>query len=594
MQDFYKNEIVNFIAKDIYISANGRTFLICKLPNEESGTYFVPAFEFQLWDNWYLDRPIQCKCTKYDEERHKYFWKQSYTKAIQYCYPSFPSEETFKVIGKSTDPNNQADYYILKDAFGFGEHRIYDDQLDHELMDNEEVVLKVLQMVCQEDGFSGYLELAPVTKQATPVATLSDEEGRDIDCVEDNHHEFKTTIVFPPLKPNQLPVADIKAQMETILKTIAGFMNRDGGELYIGVNDHGVVKGIEADFQHLNDDDTDLCTYQGNPDGFERKIRHAMTKSYGTKTPNDDVDFKFETLRGLTYCKITIEKGMDPVLVNRQELFKRMGNKTDRLTGSSINDFYKRWYGRDVAAKPAPPITQEESLDPTSQPLPTQVVPTPTVRVSHPLPVVSLNESKVSRYLRFYSNGEWSWGLTRAQDRDIVCHVPFYKGYRGSSDLLLYCYKSGNVNAVKVSTVSDKIFKKKKDTRFRSPQAFIPDNSLLDAFVVDSHTVIAFKFKDGNDRDYYKCHYADAFGVHSSFNSRGNQVSATSLDFELVDVAIVPMRLIADIDEWVVCGDDSSSPDKRKYLSVESSSASRDIPIFESLFAANKAKNVCQ
>ena len=52
-----------------------------------------------------------------------------------------------------------------------------------------------------------------------------------------------------------------KKMEHVILKTVAGFMNLEGGTLLIGVNDDGSIYGLEADYATL--------TSKGNRDGYE-------------------------------------------------------------------------------------------------------------------------------------------------------------------------------------------------------------------------------------------------------------------------------------------------------------------------------------
>ena len=72
--------------------------------------------------------------------------------------------------------------------------------------------------------------------------------------------EFKSSLHHPygPLSPalEKLEPGQAKKEIQQLLrksvtKTIAAFLNRDGGTLLIGVADSGTVLGIEPDFEHL-------------------------------------------------------------------------------------------------------------------------------------------------------------------------------------------------------------------------------------------------------------------------------------------------------------------------------------------------------
>lgn len=62
---------------------------------------------------------------------------------------------------------------------------------------------------------------------------------------ENEEQEFKTSCVFLPKDSKDA------SQMDNIMRGICAFMNRNGGHLYIGVNDAGNVVGIENDLNEL-------------------------------------------------------------------------------------------------------------------------------------------------------------------------------------------------------------------------------------------------------------------------------------------------------------------------------------------------------
>jgi hypothetical protein len=64
-----------------------------------------------------------------------------------------------------------------------------------------------------------------------------------------------------------------KALTKSVVKTLAAFLNTDGGTLLIGVMDDGVIAGIESDFATLGT--------KGNRDGFELTVRNALKESLG-------------------------------------------------------------------------------------------------------------------------------------------------------------------------------------------------------------------------------------------------------------------------------------------------------------------------
>lgn len=61
------------------------------------------------------------------------------------------------------------------------------------------------------------------------------------------HVEFKTSIVFPP--DNNMR-DDLDRQTRKILEVVCGFLNAEGGTLYLGVNNEGLGVGIENDLKY--------------------------------------------------------------------------------------------------------------------------------------------------------------------------------------------------------------------------------------------------------------------------------------------------------------------------------------------------------
>lgn len=68
---------------------------------------------------------------------------------------------------------------------------------------------------------------------------------------ENQFTEFKSSLVYPARKKNEKVAAEPETQQFVILKTIAAFMNSEGGTLYIGVNDKTHCEaGLFEDFEY--------------------------------------------------------------------------------------------------------------------------------------------------------------------------------------------------------------------------------------------------------------------------------------------------------------------------------------------------------
>ncbi|MBQ9586789.1 MAG: putative DNA binding domain-containing protein [Bacteroidales bacterium] len=131
--------------------------------------------------------------------------------------------------------------------------------------------------------------------------------------VEDDRKEFKTSFVFPPdnhMQPNEAQ------QKHNVFKGVCAMLNsREGGVVYLGVNDHGLVSGLQADFDHLH-----LHTM----DAYMRHISDEAKKSFGLDLMQyihlepiheervvaikvDPCDFKVVELDGVAYVRANAE-----------------------------------------------------------------------------------------------------------------------------------------------------------------------------------------------------------------------------------------------------------------------------------------------
>ena len=110
--------------------------------------------------------------------------------------------------------------------------------------------------------------------------------------------------------------ADVDVQTQNVLKEICGFINAEGGTLYIGVNDDGLASGLEQDFAYL-----------GNSDKFKLHIHNAISKFLGKDIDNLIKEEWIEDEDKRVF-KITIPKRTgDPVLLNGAH-YRRQSNST--------------------------------------------------------------------------------------------------------------------------------------------------------------------------------------------------------------------------------------------------------------------------
>ena len=124
--------------------------------------------------------------------------------------------------------------------------------------------------------------------------------------------------------------------LASALKTIAAFLNTDGGTLLIGVSDSGDIKGLEKDFR--------LCS-KHDADGLEQKLRSLFRDRFKPDTLGK-VIIQFEYLPEGVVCRIDIEPSHDVVYLDGKDVYARDGNTSRRLEGPALVNWIR---GRNEA-----------------------------------------------------------------------------------------------------------------------------------------------------------------------------------------------------------------------------------------------------
>jgi len=163
------------------------------------------------------------------------------------------------------------------------------------------------------------LEKPPSYWRSNPILQL-------IAAGESHTLEFKETLEYNTHTNERTP-----GLIQTSLKTIAAFLNADGGKLLIGVSDSGEVKGIARDMQFVRGN---------NRDGFEQKLR-SLINDHFDPSPLGNISIVFEDLQEGTVCQVKVEKSSEPVAYDR-DFYIRDGNGTRKLEGRDLADWLRQ------------------------------------------------------------------------------------------------------------------------------------------------------------------------------------------------------------------------------------------------------------
>ena len=124
---------------------------------------------------------------------------------------------------------------------------------------------------------------------------------------------------------------------KSVIKTIAGFLNANGGNLIIGVSDDKEIEGLENDFQTLPKKDKD---------GFENFLTQIIRAYIGSSSLRL-LSIGFNNIEEKEICFIKVKGSEDPVFTKvngSEEFFVRVGNSTASLSISeSVNYIKNHW-----------------------------------------------------------------------------------------------------------------------------------------------------------------------------------------------------------------------------------------------------------
>ena len=147
--------------------------------------------------------------------------------------------------------------------------------------------------------------------------------------------EFKSTLRWN-LKEDR---EDDKQVTHAALKTIAAFLNTEGGDLLLGVADDGAVVGIERD--RLDNDDKFMLH-------LAQVVRNGLGARAGTC-----IDPKVQIVEGKSVCVVSCQRSPEPVFLRWKgveaekngDFFVRSGPGTVKLSDQDTDEYIRTRFG---------------------------------------------------------------------------------------------------------------------------------------------------------------------------------------------------------------------------------------------------------
>lgn len=150
--------------------------------------------------------------------------------------------------------------------------------------------------------------------------TAADEIKARIRSGENKTTEFKETFSWD-IREKQKG----KHIEEASLKTIAGFLNTQGGTLLVGVHDSGEISGVDFEIRKL---------HKGTTDDFLLYFKDKVKTKFGEKF-YPKIDWSLETVDGKKVLVVNTKEGHEPAFLDGV-FYVRVNPATDKLEGERL------------------------------------------------------------------------------------------------------------------------------------------------------------------------------------------------------------------------------------------------------------------
>lgn len=138
--------------------------------------------------------------------------------------------------------------------------------------------------------------------------------------------EFKETFAWDVKKQNKAKWLELE-----VIKTVAGFLNSDGGNLLIGVSDKGEVMGLEVEISKL---------HKGNKDKLLNHLKNQLKQKVGAQFYSY-YDSNLVDVDDRPVMHISCKRSETEVFVDDKDFYVRTSPATDMLVGREQIEYIK-------------------------------------------------------------------------------------------------------------------------------------------------------------------------------------------------------------------------------------------------------------
>jgi hypothetical protein len=185
----------------------------------------------------------------------------------------------------------------------------------------------VVPQEIKDAALAAFKEFAPKSVDQQIAALIAAGESATV--------EFKSSVRWD-MRENRLN----EPLKYSVIKTVAAFLNSNGGTLLIGVDDERKVVGLKGDYSQFKKSDS--------RDAFENWLTTQFVEQFG-KPASRLYSVSFHEVAGQDVCRIEVQPSPDPVFVDEkggkpEQLYIRTGNASRALDAREIIEYSRhRW-----------------------------------------------------------------------------------------------------------------------------------------------------------------------------------------------------------------------------------------------------------
>ena len=206
---------------------------------------------------------------------------------------------------------------VINEKFNNAKRLLFDDFIENQISNFEKE---------QSWAEPGMYKKLNKSKNAEDIILKKISNGESKNC------EFKESLSldvrqsqsnksYQPKKESYIELA--------VLKTIAGFLNTDGGELFIGVSDDSKVLGIENELIKL---------HKSSKDKFQLHLKTLIKENIGLGSSNF-INLELKTVNDKEIIHVSCKKSDEPIYIYDKDFYIRTGPATDKLEGRELVNY---------------------------------------------------------------------------------------------------------------------------------------------------------------------------------------------------------------------------------------------------------------